>query len=109
MTGPSGDPLAAVEGFEWDSGNAEKNFILHGVRRQEAEQVILSQPVVAADAKHSAREKRFSALGETESGRLLTVVFTIRNGRVRVISARPMSHAERKTYAETQDRTEADS
>lgn len=109
MASEPDDLLKTVEGFEWDPGNAEKNWILHGVRRQEAERVIVSQPVVAADVRHSQRETRFTALGQTDSGRLLTVVFTIRGRLVRVISARPMSRAERKTYAEAKDRTEADS
>jgi uncharacterized DUF497 family protein len=97
--------LEALEGFDWDSGNSEKIWQRHGVRTVEAEQVILNRPVVATDARHSELESRFTALGKTDPGRLLTVVFTMRGNLVRVISARPMSRAERRSYAETQGRT----
>jgi len=44
-------------------------------------------------------EKRYLALGSTNSGRCLTIVFTIRKKNlIRVISARDMSRKERKAY-----------
>jgi uncharacterized DUF497 family protein len=39
-------------------------------------------------------------LGHTDAGRLLTVVFTVRGTRIRVISARAMSKRERKIYGQ---------
>lgn len=108
MDGRLAELLGTVDEFEWDSGNADKNLIRHGVRQKEAEQAIMNLPVVAADARHSQREKRFAAYGQTDSGRLLTVVFTLRGRRARVISARPMSRSERRTYAEEKGRIEAD-
>jgi len=38
------------------------------------------------------------AYGKTDEGRSLTVIFTLRQGRIRVISARNQSKKERKTY-----------
>jgi uncharacterized protein len=84
--------LAAIEGFEWDSGNARKNE-KHGVSQQEAEQAFLNQPLlVLADPKHSGQEPRYHALGQTDEGRPLQIAFTVRGaGRlIRVISARSM-------------------
>lgn len=99
-----------LEGFEWDTGNSAKNWRRHQVGQAEAEQALLNRPlVVAADLEHSQKEPRFIALGQTEAGRDLAVVFTIRGKRVRVISARPMSKAERKTYGQAQAKAEADS
>lgn len=43
-------------------------------------------------------EERFAALGATLSGKLLTVIFTTRVDKIRVISARPMSREERSYY-----------
>ena len=43
-------------------------------------------------------EVRYAALGKTYGSRLLTVVFTVRSKRIRVISARPMSRREREFY-----------
>ena len=39
-------------------------------------------------------------LGHTDPGRRLFIVFTVRNNRIRVISARDMSRKERKIYEE---------
>jgi len=104
------DVLAALEGFEWDQGNSDKNWQRHRVRQAEAEQVLLNRPlVVAVDLKHSQGEPRFVALGRTDGGRQLIVVFTVRGQRVRVISARSMSRREQKTYGQAQARPEADS
>lgn len=100
MAGPSfPDTLAHCIGFEWDAGNATKNLIRHRVEQREAEQFFFNRPVlVAPDHAHSSREARFAALGRTNEERLLTVVFTIRSMRIRVISARDMSRRERRLY-----------
>jgi uncharacterized DUF497 family protein len=58
------------------------------------------------DIEHSGIEPRFYALGQTDSGRLLFVVFTIRGELLRVISARDMSKCEKKEYE--YDRSKAD-
>ncbi|MEQ1897093.1 MAG: BrnT family toxin [Vicinamibacterales bacterium] len=102
--------LAGLEGFEWDAGNSDKNWRNHEVRQAEAEQVLLNRPVMfAADLTHSQVELRFFTLGRTESGRHLAVVFTARGKRVRVISARPMSRAERRAYGQVEAQSQADS
>jgi len=103
------DLVARLEGFEWDEGNAAKNWLRHEVQQAEAEQALLNTPlVVKVTTKHGAREPRFIALGQTDVGRLLTVVFTIRGTRLRVISARPMSKPERKIYGQAQASPEGD-
>lgn len=86
-------------GFEWDKGNAEKNFIKHHVTPSESEQLFFNQPiVVASDPVHSYSESRYYVLGQTDSGRLLFASLTIRNRLIRVISVRPMSRQERRIY-----------
>lgn len=88
-----------LTGFDWDGGNAEKNWTRHAVGRNEAEEVFFNRPVlVAADAKHSAKEPRYLLLGHTNGERRLAVIFTVRGQLVRVISARPMSRKERTLY-----------
>lgn len=99
-----------LEGFEWDTGNTDKNWRRHQVRQAEAEQTLLNAPlVVTTDVTHSAAEARFFALGHTDAGRQLVVVFAVRGRRVRVISARTMSKAERRVYAQASAKAEADS
>ena len=86
-------------GFDWTGGNAEKNWQLHAVTPSESEQVFLNRPLlVAGDVKHSAREKRWYVLGQTDEGRELFIAFTKRKKLVRVISSRDMSKKERRIY-----------
>lgn len=93
------DRLLECAGFQWDEGNAEKNWIKHKVSRVECEEVFFNEPLlVAADVKRSGTEPRFYALGQTDEGRLLFVVFTVRETLIRVISARDMSRREKKEY-----------
>jgi uncharacterized protein len=86
-------------GFEWDEGNIDKNRIKHDVECYECEQVFFNQPlVILPDKKHSGLEKRLSALGITDEGRQMTIIFTIRRSLIRVISARDMNNKERGFY-----------
>ncbi len=92
--------LDAVEGFDWDQGNRDKNRRKHNVSNTECEEPFFNQPLrVADDIGHSQGESRYYALGRTNAGRLLFVVFTIRQNMIRVISARDMSRKERESYA----------
>jgi len=91
--------MVKIEGFNWDSGNSEKNWKKHKVTNNEAEEVFLNYPrYVYRVEGHS--EKRFYLLGQTNEGRLLFVVFTIRGNLIRIISARDMSKKERRRYEE---------
>jgi uncharacterized protein len=93
------DKLSECDGFDWDEGNLLKNWERHAVSAFECEQVFFNQPLIAApDEKHSAKESRFFALGQTDATRLLFIVFTIRGKLIRVISARDMNRRERKQY-----------
>ena len=85
--------------FQWDEGNADKNWKRHHVTQAEAEQVFFNKPIlVTSDPDHSQTEDRLFALGQTDVGRRLAIVFTIRGDSLRVISARPMSRQERSVY-----------
>jgi len=96
--------LAECSGFQWDTGNAEKNWDRHRVSRTECEQIFFNVPlIVAPDIQHSRDEARWYSLGHTDGGRHLFVVFTIRDDLVRVISARDMSRRERRVYRDAQE------
>jgi len=93
------EELAICTGFEWDEGNADKNWTMHQVSRSEAEQAFFNRPIlVAPDIKRSHKEPRYAALGRTSTDRRLTIVFTVRGTLVRVISVRDMSRRERRIY-----------
>ncbi len=98
------DELFACTGFQWDAGNADKNWELHQVSQAECEQIFFNRPIlVAPDDKHSQKEPRYAALGQTHGGRRLAVIFTIRGTLVRVISARDMSGRERRVHEEAEE------
>jgi len=93
--------LQQCQGFDWDKGNSEKNWILHQVNKSECEQVFFNKPIVIGeDIKHSTSEKRWFLLGQTDLKRLLFIVFTLRGNLIRVISARDMNKKERIVYYE---------
>jgi len=95
------EKLSDCTGFQWDKSNIEKNWLKHKVSPIKCEQIFFNEPLlVVEDLKHSQRERRYYALGRTDSGRLLFVAFTIRKNLIRVISARTMSRKERKKYEE---------
>lgn len=86
-------------GFEWDAGNAEKNWIRHRVSPSECEQAFFNRPlVVEEDTLHSEDEPRFYALGQTDGSRYLFLVYTLRGQLIRVISARDMTPKERRSF-----------
>lgn len=53
---------------------------------------------LGAPAYDVGREKRWGLLGATESGRILFVVYTTRQGRIRVVTARDATDREKRPY-----------
>ena len=98
------DLLANCIGFDWDQGNLLKNWEKHDVSGSECEQIFFNKPlIVAPDEPHSEIENRYFALGQTDIGRELFLVFTIRKQHIRPISARDMSRKERRIYEDHED------
>ncbi|RIK31669.1 MAG: hypothetical protein DCC56_05660 [Anaerolineae bacterium] len=85
--------------FEWDDEKAESNLEKHGVSFEEAA-TIFNDPYIAtiADPDHSMDEERYVSLGVSVVMRLLSVAHVYRNERVRLISARKATKAEKKYY-----------
>ncbi len=84
--------------FEWNKGNVGKNK-KHGLEDAHCEEPFFDvDKVIYADAIHSSGEERFILLGKTKTGRLLFVAFTVRGGKVRVISARDLNKREVHLY-----------
>jgi len=87
--------------FEWDSAKAEANFAKHGVTFAEAT-TVLGDPlsITIRDPDHSRTEQRFVDVGLSRSARLLVVAYVERGDRIRIISARKATRAERNKYEE---------
>lgn len=64
-------------GFDWDDGNRGK-CAKHGVSVAAIESLFLRGLLILPDAAHSRSERRFKAIGRTEQGRAVFVVFTLR-------------------------------
>lgn len=93
------DPLDLCTGFDWGEGNARKNRDRHAVTIGEAEEIFFNEPlIVRGDVRHSKKEKRCYALGQTSAGRRLFAAFTIRHSLLRVISVRDMNERENDVY-----------
>jgi uncharacterized DUF497 family protein len=91
-------------GFDWDDGNRDK-CCAHGLSIAEVEFVLAHQEtLIVPDEKHSVFERRFIAVGRTETGRYAFVIFTPRDRggstRVRPVSARYMHQKEIDRYAQ---------
>ena len=87
--------------FEWDLGNSTKSLEKHKIKPESAEQVFLNKDMLVPlgiQVAPTTNEPRFGALGTDFSGKRLSLCFTIREGRIRIISVRPMSKFERKNY-----------
>ncbi len=91
--------LELLISFEWDKGNYEKNYLKHDVNYKEAEEVFLNDDImIVPDIRHSNSEERYYVFGKTNDERSLTIAFTIRKHKIRVIMARDMSKKERTWY-----------
>lgn len=88
--------------FQWDSANLSKNATKHKVQAHEIEEVFYSGSALplGIQIRPETAEQRLGIVGTTFMGRMLQVVFTIREGLVRPISARPANRKEKKQYEE---------
>lgn len=88
--------------FEWDKGNQSKIKEKHGISTEEIEAVFRSGAALplGIQIRPMVEEQRLGIVGPTLSGRLLQVAFTLRDGKVRPISARPANPKERRQYEE---------
>ena len=83
--------------FEWDETKDLQNLIKHGVQFRLASRVFRDPfRIEYYDETHSLMEDRYITIGLADS--VLTVVYTERGRRVRLISARKATKEEREVY-----------
>jgi uncharacterized DUF497 family protein len=85
--------------FEWDEQKAATNLEKHGVAFEEAASVF-GDPLAITfyDPSHSIDEDRFLTIGISAEGRVILLSHTDRESKLRIISARVATRAERKGY-----------
>ena len=87
--------------FEWDSEKAARNLAKHGVSFAEAASVFMDvSGLTFFDPDHSDEEDREITIGMSAKQRMLFVSYSVRGGRIRVISSRKATRHERKQYEE---------
>lgn len=83
--------------FEWDKEKAIINLQKHGIPFETATKVFLDvNRIEIFDQAHSIDEDRYITIGL--AGDVLFVVYTERNPKIRLISARLATERERKLY-----------
>jgi uncharacterized DUF497 family protein len=88
--------------FEWDDAKARANAAKHGVSFELAQYAFLDlKRVIVPDLDHSCEEQRYFCFGWVDGG-VMTVRFTWRGGRIRIIGAGYWRKGKR-TYEETND------
>jgi len=88
--------------FIWDKGNIDKNWLKHQVTNRECEEVFFDKnKKISKDVLHSNKEKRYILLGKTKKDRLLFIIFTIREKKIRIVSARDINKKEVRLYEKT--------
>jgi len=83
--------------FEWDSQKAISNLKKHGVDFAEAVAVLEDEMAITIPDNYPD-EERFITIGMDSLGRILVVVYTWRETRIRIISARKATAKEIRQY-----------
>lgn len=91
--------------FLWDAGNID-HIALHDISPEEAEQVLENDPIDFPGYIRNG-EERINHLGETDAGRILTVVITRRGKSIRVVTAHPADRDMRAFYAQIREADDA--
>src|ERR1017187_2145605 len=101
--------VVRAAGIEWDGGNRDK-CQKHGVSLAAVESLFQRPLAVFPDPAHSEDEERFKAIGRTDEGHSVLIVFTLRTQRgetfIRPISARYMHRREVAYYEEATAKAE---
>ncbi len=87
------------KGFDWNKGNIDKNYQKHNITPKESEEAFLDTNLkIIKDVKHSQNESRLIAIGKNFKEKTLFIIFTVRNNKIRIISARLANKKEREKY-----------
>ena len=86
--------------IEYDPAKAASNLKKHGVSFEEAATALLDSMALAIEDPDAEGERRWVLIGGSDRARLLTVVYALRDNRIRLISARSSTKRETKAYAQ---------
>ena len=86
--------------FEWDENKNQLNIAKHGVGFDMAKEIFQAYILRLDDVRRDYGERRSIAIGGTLDRVILTVIYTIRFDRIRIISARVASRKERRIFGD---------
>lgn len=84
--------------FDWDRNNLRK-IRTHQITREEVEEALLNDPVPIYD-QEADEELRYLYYGESNAGRMLAIVFTERDSRIRMVTAYDLDAGQKRDYLE---------
>lgn len=86
--------------FDWDDGNTTKSINKHGVSTDMTESAFRDPFILALGEQYQPLtcEKRYGVIGQASNGVLLFICFTLREEKIRPISARAANAKERMIY-----------
>jgi uncharacterized DUF497 family protein len=90
----------AILYFDWDSANIA-HIAEHNVTPEEVEQVLLGDPLDLNFDPDTNGEERWTYIGETNRGRILLVVMTQRDEKMRVVTSFEAERQDKLLYLET--------
>jgi uncharacterized DUF497 family protein len=85
--------------FEWDERKNETNIQKHGIDFFRARLVFRDPAAVMMESPNKSSEQRYLIIGQLDAV-LATIVYTVRDGRIRIISARRARRSERQRYGQ---------
>jgi uncharacterized DUF497 family protein len=84
-------------GFEWDERKRRATLAERGIDLLDVQRMFQGRVEEREDTRRDYGERRFVAVGELD-GDIISVVYTWRGSRRRLISARRATRRERKEY-----------
>lgn len=87
-----------MEKFEWDEVKNKKNQEKHGIRFEDILEVFDYPMLTRVDDRYDYGEVRYIGIGKNQIAVFFTIVYTKREARIRIISARKANKKERKMY-----------
>jgi uncharacterized protein len=92
--------FAHIRAFEWDDKKRRSNVAKHGIDFADAKEVFHDPAAYTFTSPNLGGEPRYVTVGSMQ-GTLIAVIFTVRDGAIRIISARSARRSERRIYGTT--------
>ncbi len=90
--------------FDWDQNNLNK-IRAHRIKVNEVEQALSHDPILTYE-QDADGESRYVYYAETDRGRLMAIVLTERESKIRVITAYDLDAGQKRDYLERRARGE---